>query len=236
MEKTAAYTVYLGDGHDADVLTISGCWNGSAQTGQGGGDTVGDQGTMESGILQQVSAYDLGGHDLMSDVLGDDYQRRRNDDQDGIQTELREEEVRQSEDGCAGHGSEVYDAHDQGYYISYDDRDQDRNGCCETSQKHLAKYSAQQCDDEYDGQLRVDLGVGVGEDDPAVGSGTSGKLQSDEGNYRAHGGRWKDDIDPVDAYELDDDGNDDEDQSCDDETAQGVFITQLWVVDDQQGR
>ena len=43
--------VYLGDGHNADVLTIGGGGNGADETGQHGGEVISEQAAVESRLL-----------------------------------------------------------------------------------------------------------------------------------------------------------------------------------------
>jgi hypothetical protein len=52
---------------------------------------------VKSRILEEVLAYDLGCNDLMSDMLGNDYQSSRYDYQDGLQAPLRCLECRKLE-------------------------------------------------------------------------------------------------------------------------------------------
>ena len=160
---------------------------------------------MQARILQQVAADDLGGDDLVADVLGDDDERSRNDDQDRIEAELRMQDVGHREPCCVMHRREVDDAERERYEIPDNDGDQDRDGCRKSSVEDLAEDRQQQCDDENDDQFGVDVIIPgrLVEDDAAVAGRAACELQTDQCDDRAHGCGRQDDVDPVDADELD---------------------------------
>ena len=76
--------------------------------------------------------------------------------------------------------------------------------------------------------------VSFGFDNSAVGRRIARQFQSDQRHYRAHGSRRQDDINPIHAHILDENGHCHENNAGDDESAQCVFVSHL--IDNNQCR
>ena len=68
-------TVNLCHGHDTDVFAVSCGRHGTDAGGEEAGEVIRKEGTMQTGVFQQVSADDLAGHHLMANVFGNDNQQ-----------------------------------------------------------------------------------------------------------------------------------------------------------------
>ena len=152
----------------AGVLTVGGVGGAAEHTGEGGGKTVAQQGTVQAGILDEVLAGGGGDGGHVTDVLhhGGDGDGRH--DQDRGHIELGQDELLQTHEVSAGHLGEVHLAGDQRHDVR--------------------AHHAQQNGDDLDHALTPD----VGDDDdgdshqsqpPAgggVGHGGAGQVQTDE--------------------------------------------------------
>ena len=73
---------------------------------------------METGVFDEITTDNFTCYHLVSDVLGNDDERRRKDDQDGVDIKYRSLEVRQSEQGCRSDCFKVHEPETSGGYIA----------------------------------------------------------------------------------------------------------------------
>ena len=98
---------------------------------------------MQAGVLEQIAADDLARDELMADVLVRDDEDDRQDDQDGVDVELRRLEVGNGDEAGVQRiddGLGVDDAGNNARNVAADDRDQDRNGREEAAEHDAAEY------------------------------------------------------------------------------------------------
>ena len=191
---------------------------------------------METGVLQQISADDFRGYDLMADVFGNHHEGRGNDDQNRLQTELGEQKIREGEPGGLGDVGEVHDAHRESQTVTDDDGDQYGDGRRKAAEQNLSEDRHRKSHQKDSGELRVYaeiFGTVRGNDSAVLGS-VLRQLQTDQRHNRTHGGGGKDDVDPAYADEFDDNRDGDENQSGYNKPAQGILVSKLRIVNDQQ--
>ena len=225
------YAVDLRDSHDTDVLAVSSCRAGAAESGERCREPVSKHRSVKTRILQEVFAYDLGCNYLVSDVFGYDYQRCRDYDGDSLSAPQRCLERRQLEHSCASDCGEVnkpkYESQDIARYYG----DQDRYCTCESSVKDSAEYGQQQSYKENDQDLRVKISyhASVIAQDACCLSCTACKFKTYESYNRTHGRRRQDRIDPCSAYKLDDQSHKTHQKSRDYKAAEGISEAQVRI-------
>ena len=228
-----AHRVDLGDRHNADVLAVGGGRDRTDEAGDHGREVIREQRAVQAGVLEQIAADDLARDELMADVLVRDDEDDRQDDQDGVDVELRRLEVRNGNEAGVQRiddGLGVDDAGNNARNVAADDRNQDRNGREETAEHDAAEYRNgerhEKGDDRADGHAVAD--------DAAGGSRRAGQLETDERDDRAHGCRRQHDADPVRAAFVDDEREDAAASADCDEAAERVLVAPV-LNDDGRG-
>ena len=228
-----AHRVDLGDRHNADVLAVGGGRDRTDEAGDHGREVICEQRAVQAGVLEQIAADDLARDELMADVLVRDDEDNRQDDQDGVDVELRRLEVRNGDEAGVQRiddGLGVDDAGNNARDVAADDRDQDRNGREEAAEHDAAEYRNgerhEKGDDRADGHAVTD--------DAAGGSRRAGQLETDERDDRAHGCRRQHDADPVRAAFVDDERENAAARADCDEAAERVLVAPV-LDDDGRG-
>ena len=193
---------------------------------------------MKTRVLQEVLAYDFGSNYLVSDVLGYDYQSRRDDDGDRLSAPLRSLECRKLEYACSADSREVYESEQKSQNVSCDDRDQDGDGACESSVQNAAEDGETESHEEYDEDLRIKVGdhLSVVSEDAGCLSSRSRELKTDERYDRSHCRRRQDRVDPLCAYEFDEYSYTAHQKTCHNEAAERISVAESRLGDHQQGR
>ena len=228
-----AHRVDLGDRHNADVLAVGGGRDRTDEAGDHGREVIREQRAVQAGVLEQIAADDLARDELMADVLVRDDEDDRQDDQDGVDVELRRLEVRNGDEAGVQRiddGLGVDDAGNNARNVAADDRDQDRNGREEAAEHDAAEYRNgerhEKGDDRADGHAVAD--------DAAGGSRRAGQLETDERDDRAHGCRRQHDVYPVRAAFVDDEREDAAARADCDEATERVLVAPV-LDDDGRG-
>ena len=228
-----AHGVHLGDSHNTDVLAVGGGRDRTDEAGDHGREVIREQRAVQTGVLEQIAADDLARDELMADVLVRDDEDDRQDDQDGVDVELRRLKVRNGDEAGVQRiddGLGVDDAGNNARDVAADDRDQDRNGREEAAKHDAAEYRNgerhEKGDDRADGHAVTD--------DAAGGSRRAGQFETDERDDRAHGYRRQHDADPVRAAFVDDKREDAAARADCDEAAERVLVAPV-LDDDGRG-
>ena len=100
--------VDTGNGHDPHVFPVGGIGRGSQEPGQHVGQPVSHQGTVEPGILDEVTAHNVAGDEQMAQVFRQHHKERRKDHHDGGQVEPGLIEGGKGEPGSRFHGGKVH--------------------------------------------------------------------------------------------------------------------------------
>ena len=228
-----AHRVDLGDRHNADVLAVGGGRDRTDEAGDHGREVIREQRAVQAGVLEQIAADDLARDELMADVLVRDDEDDRQDDQDGVDVELRRLEVRNGDKAGVQRiddGLGVDDAGNNARNVAADDRDQDRNGREEAAEHDAAEYRNgerhEKGDDRADGHAVAD--------DAAGGSRRAGQLEADQRNDRAHGCRRQHDADPVGSALIDKEREHAAARTYDNKAAERVLVAPV-LDDDGRG-
>lgn len=150
---------------------------------------------MEPRFFDEVAADDVAGDEEMPQMFGEDYEKGGHDHHDGAEIKTGRIKGGDGKPFFRGYIGKIDDAHDDGEDISGDDADEDRNN----GNKSAAQHGGENGDDECKHGNRDSHGIChplcfSGEARHAHGEG--GKLQSDNGDDGAHGGRGEQHINP----------------------------------------
>ena len=215
--------VDAGHGHDAHVFTVGGVRGGADEAGDHVGEAVCEEGSVETRVFDEVSAYDVAGDEEVAQVFGEYDEDGREDHHDGGEVEGRRIEGRRCEPCDFFDVGEVNDAHGDREEVAGNDANQDRDDGDESA----AKDGSEDGDDQgehgnNDGctcahALRVS-------DEAGHAHGKRGEFKADDGYDGAHGCRREEDVYPFDACFLDDEGEEHEAQAEGDEASLRVCV------------
>ena len=212
--------VNLGNCHNADVFTIGGVRSCAGKAADNVGKAVGEQGTGQARILNQVAVYNVAGYYEMADMFSQNNECCRSNDHNSVDIENRSVEMRYLEPWGIDYRLEVDDTHDSCKNITADNAEENRDDAHEAAEGNGA--------DDADSQREHGNGDAGGVDAVASEAGhigsDRGKLQTDYGNDGAHGRRREDDINPFCADLVDDEGEEHEQQAKDDEAGLCMVI------------
>ena len=130
--------VNLCHSHNTDVFAVSCGRHGTDAGGEEAGEVIRKEGTMQTGVFDQVSADDLTCYDLMADMFGNDNQQGRQHDGDCLRVELGRGEIGQSQPACFRYCGEIYNAQKVCGHITADHGDQDGDHRQELTEQHRA--------------------------------------------------------------------------------------------------
>ena len=168
----------------------------------------------------------------MADVLVRDNEDDRQDDQNGVDVELRRLEVRNGDEASVQRiddGLGVDDAGNNARDVAADDRDQDRNGREEAAEHDAAEYRNGERYEEGDDRASRYATT----DNTAGFCRRACQFKADQRNDRAHGCGRKNDADPVGSAFVDDEREDTAAGADRDEAAERVLIAPVF---DNDGR
>lgn len=166
----------------------------------------------------------------MPDMFAGDDQDNRKHDEDRVDVEFREREIRELEKAGLKHRGEIHHAEKESGDIAADDGDQDRDDGQESAEGHASDGGhAQSHQKDYDivhAHHIIKKSRGT--------CGRARKFKPDQRHYRPHRGWRKDHRDPFGPELLNDEGNQATEEAHCDEAAKRIFIAEL--ADDQIAR
>ena len=168
-------------------------------------------------------ADDVARDDQVADVLDDDDEGGRQNDEDGAEVELRRVEGRQSEPRCAFDERPVDDAAERGDDVAADDADEDRDDGEEALEGDGGEdRDGERCErDEYRRAVRLVAR------EAGHARGRRHELEADDGDDGAHRGGREDDINPARARGAHEQADEAEDDADADEAAERRLIAVL---------
>lgn len=215
--------VYAGHGHDAHVFAVGGIRRGAGKAGENVGQAVRHEGTVQAGVLDEVSSDDVAGDEEVAQMFREDDEEGGEDHQNGGKVKLRGIEGGQGEPRHFFHFGEVDHAEGGGEEVSCNDADQDGDDGKEASPQ----------DGGEDGDNQGEHGNGNGgaaahtlrfADEARHGHRQRSQLEPDDGYNGAHGSRREEDVNPADADLFDKEPQDDEAEAEGNEAALGIRI------------
>ena len=215
--------VYFGDGHNADVFAISGVRRCACKTADDVGKAVGEQGTGETWIFDEVALDDVAGDDKVADVFGKYNKSSRSNNHNRADIKDGGIEMRNLEPGRVDNRLEVDHAHNGGEYITADNAEENRDDAQKAAESNGTDDADSQCEHGYGDIGGVDV---VASEACHIGRNRS-KLEADDSDNCAHRSRREDNINPFCANIMDDDGEQHENQAEDNEAGLRVVIAGL---------
>ena len=213
--------VYLGDGHNANVFAIGGVRRCAGKAADDVGKAVSEEGTGQPRVFDEVTVDDVACNNKVADVLSENNEGCRSDNHNRVKVEDRRIEMRQLEPRCVDDGLEVDHAHEGSEDIAADNAEENWNDAQKAAEGNGA--------DDADGEREHGHGdVGsidvVAREACHVGSNRS-KLQADYGDDSAHSSRREDNVNPLRAYIVNDEGKQHEQQAENNEAGLRMIIT-----------
>ena len=212
--------VNLGDCHNADVFTIGGVRSCAGKAADNVGKAVGEQGTGQARILNQVAVNNVACYYKVADMLSQNNECCRSNDYNSVDIENRSVEMRYLEPGSVDYRLEVDDTHDCGKNITADNAEENRDDAHKAAEGNGADNTYSQ---RKHGNGDVDhINVITGQT-CHVGCNRC-QLQTDNSNNCAHCCRREDDINPFGAYAVNNQREEHEQQTKNDEAGLCMII------------
>ncbi|MCY1174543.1 hypothetical protein D9M73_147490 [compost metagenome] len=191
---------------------------------------------MQAGRLQVVAAGHAAHGDHAADVFDGRSQRHRDDEQDGLQVELRRDEVRQFQPGRGGDLRGVHHAEPEGQGKTHEHAGDDRHQAENALAEHGDDQGGQQRrhGDPHGGGVGDQLGAVTGLAHGHVG-GDGGHGQADGNDHRADHHRRQQAVDEAGAFDLHRQAEEGVDEARGDHAAHGRGQAELALGENDRG-
>lgn len=126
--------VNFGDGHNANVFTISSVRSCAGEAADDVGETIGKQRTGKTGVFDEVTFDDVAGDHKVTDMFCKDDKGCRSDNHNRAEVEDWRIEMRNLKPRSVDNGLEVDHAHDGSKYVTADNTEKNRNDAQEAAE------------------------------------------------------------------------------------------------------
>ena len=180
---------------------------------------------MQARVANQIFLHDVGRNHQMTDMLGNDHQRRRQNRQHRHPLEARCIEGWQGKPRGFHHATPVNDAHKGREQIACHHTHQNRDDRQEATEQHGTEYRYRQRDQRNQHGFAVGRTAFSGQQAGHIGGDTR-QLQTNDGDNRAHRCRGEHHVEPAGARAFHNQRHDAEQHAAQDKSAQRDLITQ----------
>lgn len=212
--------VNLGNCHNADVFTIGSVRSCASKAADNVGKAVGEQGSGQARILNQVAVNNVAGYYEMADMLSQNNECGRSNNHNSVDIENRSVEMRYLEPGSVDYRLEVDDTHDSCKNITADNAEENRDDAHEAAEGNRADNADRQC--EHGNSDVEHINVITGQTCHACSNRC--QLQTDNSDDCAHCCRREDNINPFGAYAVNNQREEHEQQTENDEAGLCMVI------------